>query len=625
MASGFTITISATDRASRVMDNITKRINAMNAPLRRFRGSAGRFLDATGINRVAGAFRNWASAGLSVASSLVKIVEPLGALTSVASIAGIYKMTTAWAQFGSKLGFDAQRIGIMPQKLQDLQGAAEEAGASAGSMTSGLRSLRDNMVNALGGRDAQSLQYFRQFQINIGTMKGGIRDVTQVLPELADKIAAIKDPTLQARVATQLLGSAGEDLLPFLRLGAKGMAQYEKDASRFGLTNRDGADKANALRLSLTQLKLASVGLSYSIAQQVAPSLQGLLGWFTDLISKNREVIAAKVGQAVKTFADWVKSVNWKQVGTDISDIYTGVNDVAQALGGWGSVATLVAEGMIAKLFAPVLLQIAKVIFMAGKATKALVAMSAAKYGAWADAAVDAGGASGALKSGGKGLLKLGLRGGLLAALLYGTYEAFKPHSLGTGDTLMKGKPLPADIEAAGRTAAARNGLDPNWFLSLLQTEQGGYNNVSKAGAFGPAQLMPGTAAGLGLPSGINAPGYTWQANLEGGARYARQMLDRFKGNRDAAAAAYNAGPGNNGVLKFAATGDASGLPWETKEYIRSIDAQTANRANQMKLEIEVHQGNGGNSHVRVRGASLNGTPVNPKVSHAMPDYSSGY
>lgn len=315
-------------------------------------------------------------------------------------------MTTAWAQFGSKLGFDAQRIGIMPQKLQALQGAAEEAGASAGSLTSGMRSLRDNMVNALGGRDAQSLQYFRQFGIDIGTMKGGVRDVTQVLPQLADKIAAIKDPTLQARVATQLLGSAGEDLLPFLRLGSKGIAQYEANVRRFGLTNQEGVNQANSLRQSMVDLKLASLGLSYSIAQQVGPSLKGLMDWFTNLIAANREVIAARIGQAVKTFADWVKSVNWKQVGTDITDIFNGVNNVAQALGGWGSVATLITEAMIVKTFMPMVLWLGKIVVMAHKATKAMLGVAASKYGSWADAAVDAGGAGGAVKGAAKGALR---------------------------------------------------------------------------------------------------------------------------------------------------------------------------------------------------------------------------
>jgi soluble lytic murein transglycosylase-like protein len=87
---------------------------------------------------------------------------------------------------------------------------------------------------------------------------------------------------------------------------------------------------------------------------------------------------------------------------------------------------------------------------------------------------------------------------------------------------------------------------------------------VSPAGARGLAQLMPGTARDLGVdpldPS----------ANLEGGARYLRQQLDRFGGDVERALAAYNAGPGR--------VARAGGVPAirETQVYVASIMARLA-------------------------------------------------
>lgn len=97
-----------------------------------------------------------------------------------------------------------------------------------------------------------------------------------------------------------------------------------------------------------------------------------------------------------------------------------------------------------------------------------------------------------------------------------------------------RGKSWVPEIE----NAAGAHGLDPRLLAALVWVESAFKPTaVSRAGAIGLAQLMPGTAAGLGVDPHDPAQ------NLEGGARYLSQMIDRF-GRVDLALAAYNAGPG---------------------------------------------------------------------------------
>lgn len=85
--------------------------------------------------------------------------------------------------------------------------------------------------------------------------------------------------------------------------------------------------------------------------------------------------------------------------------------------------------------------------------------------------------------------------------------------------------------------AALKVGIEPALLAALVQHESNfDPDAVSHAGALGLAQLMPATAAGLGVN-----PKDPHQ-NLAGGARFLKEQLDRF-GAVDLALAAYNAGP----------------------------------------------------------------------------------
>ncbi|HEY0787599.1 MAG TPA: lytic transglycosylase domain-containing protein [Thermoanaerobaculia bacterium] len=83
---------------------------------------------------------------------------------------------------------------------------------------------------------------------------------------------------------------------------------------------------------------------------------------------------------------------------------------------------------------------------------------------------------------------------------------------------------------------------------------------VSRKGARGLMQLMPSTATRFGVTDSFDP-----HANIHGGVRYLRWLLDRFEGNAELALAGYNAGEGN--VAKY------EGVPpfRETVEYIRRI------------------------------------------------------
>ena len=127
-------------------------------------------------------------------------------------------------------------------------------------------------------------------------------------------------------------------------------------------------------------------------------------------------------------------------------------------------------------------------------------------------------------------------------------------------DTLVHSAAIPPAYAAYVNELAHRFDLSPALIEALVwQESRWREDAVSPAGARGLAQLMPGTARDLGVDPDNPL------ANLEGGARYLREQLDRFDGDLEKALAAYNAGPGR--VIR------SGGIPRirETRVYVASI------------------------------------------------------
>ena len=105
--------------------------------------------------------------------------------------------------------------------------------------------------------------------------------------------------------------------------------------------------------------------------------------------------------------------------------------------------------------------------------------------------------------------------------------------------------------------AALEQGLEPEFVRSVARIESNLHQDaISNKGAIGLMQLMPGTAALLGVDA------HNVADNISGGAKFLRELLLRYKGDPALALAAYNAGPG--AVQKY------NGVPpyMETHKYI---------------------------------------------------------
>ena len=102
--------------------------------------------------------------------------------------------------------------------------------------------------------------------------------------------------------------------------------------------------------------------------------------------------------------------------------------------------------------------------------------------------------------------------------------------------------------------------VDPHLARAVMRMESGGNPNaISRAGAIGLMQLMPGTAKGLGVDP--KDP----HRNLEGGIKYLAQLSDKYDGDYTKTLAAYNAGSG-----RVDSYGGIPPFP-ETQRYVKNV------------------------------------------------------
>jgi soluble lytic murein transglycosylase-like protein len=117
------------------------------------------------------------------------------------------------------------------------------------------------------------------------------------------------------------------------------------------------------------------------------------------------------------------------------------------------------------------------------------------------------------------------------------------------------------DLSDVVNAASGRYRLDPDLVNSVIKAESGfNAHAISPKGARGLMQLMPGTASQLGVRNAFDP-----QANVEGGTKYLRELLERYNFDLVKALAAYNAGPER--VEQF------GGVPpfHETRAYVARI------------------------------------------------------
>ena len=204
-------------------------------------------------------------------NSLTNSAKSLGkGLVAGFAFAGVSALASDAFQMASALQEAASATGVTVEQLQRLRLAAAQNGGSADQMDAGLSKLSATLGAAQNG-SKQAVATFTALGISVEQLKG--LNAGEAFRLIAEKIAAIKDPTLQAAAAKQVFGKAYADFLPLLKAGTAALDEATAASKRNGEISTEDAKKLDDLADSWDMMKTR---IGVGVANLIADTARGV-------------------------------------------------------------------------------------------------------------------------------------------------------------------------------------------------------------------------------------------------------------------------------------------------------------------------------------------------------------
>lgn len=208
------------------------------------------------------------------------VVSIKGALAGLAAVAGL----KAFASQIDNLAKASGRLGLTVNQIQSLQFAASQTGASAEELEKGLTRFTRNISEASTGIGT-GVKSFEALGISVTKADGSLKPTNELLNEVSDSLTGVKDPADKLRIAYDLFGKSGVNLVNTLQAGS---GELEKLRGEFNsvtlqLTEKDAkaVEEANDL---FDKIGRTFTSVGQKITANVLPVLANMAKFLTVLV-----------------------------------------------------------------------------------------------------------------------------------------------------------------------------------------------------------------------------------------------------------------------------------------------------------------------------------------------------
>lgn len=227
------------------------------------------------------------------------------------------------------------RTGVSTETLSAFGYAAKQTGTDIDVLAKGMKVLAKNVADSLNPTSEQA-KVFAALGIGVTDAEGKLRDIGDLIPEIADRFKAMEDGTTKAALAQALFGRAGLELTEFLNQGASGLAEYTERARELGLVlDSETATAADNFNDTLGDLKAVTQGYALALAKELLPDLQNLADSFRGTATEGN-----KVAEMAQGTADFLRGL------ATVAHVVSSAFEIVGA-----GIATVIAQGHAAVKF----------------------------------------------------------------------------------------------------------------------------------------------------------------------------------------------------------------------------------------------------------------------------------
>lgn len=205
------------------------------------------------------------------------ITKFLPMLSGAAIIGGFGKMIKMTADAGDKYAKMSQKLGVAVETLSTFDHVAKLSGITIDVVGVGLRRFAQNAMDMSRGI-GEAKREFEALGLEVLDSSGNIREMEDLMLEVADRFAEMEDGTAKTAMAMRLFGRSGSEMIPMLNQGREGLKGMMEEARNLGLVFSEESAKAmEEFNDNLTRLRGNIVGLTKWIGTNTIPVLNDFL------------------------------------------------------------------------------------------------------------------------------------------------------------------------------------------------------------------------------------------------------------------------------------------------------------------------------------------------------------